>query len=80
MGRARTHRSAASSWTAADDRARGGTAVVTLEPGNHHGLTPPCRHAVLDAGIARVVIGPADPTSQAGGGAPGRAPPGWTSR
>ncbi|MFE9748662.1 bifunctional diaminohydroxyphosphoribosylaminopyrimidine deaminase/5-amino-6-(5-phosphoribosylamino)uracil reductase RibD [Saccharothrix saharensis] len=54
---------------AAGDRARGGTAVVTLEPCNHHGLTPPCRQAVLDAGIARVVIGLADPTSQAGGGA-----------
>lgn len=42
-------------------RARGATLYVTLEPCNHHGLTPPCTQAVLDAGIARVVSGMTDP-------------------
>ncbi|MGW4826317.1 bifunctional diaminohydroxyphosphoribosylaminopyrimidine deaminase/5-amino-6-(5-phosphoribosylamino)uracil reductase RibD [Amycolatopsis japonica] len=55
--------------TAAGDRARGGTAVVTLEPCNHHGRTPPCRKALLDAGVARVVIALMDPTSREEGGA-----------
>src|SRR4029450_2227866 len=40
---------------------RGATAYVTLEPCNHHGRTPPCADALLDAGGARVVVGLADP-------------------
>ena len=35
----------------------GGTLYVTLEPCNHFGKTPPCSHAVLEAGISRVVNG-----------------------
>ncbi|MFB6726268.1 bifunctional diaminohydroxyphosphoribosylaminopyrimidine deaminase/5-amino-6-(5-phosphoribosylamino)uracil reductase RibD [Kribbella sp. NPDC056345] len=54
---------------AAGERARGGTAVVTLEPCNHQGRTPPCRQALIDAGIARVVISLIDPTSREEGGA-----------
>jgi diaminohydroxyphosphoribosylaminopyrimidine deaminase/5-amino-6-(5-phosphoribosylamino)uracil reductase len=54
---------------AAGERARGGTAVVTLEPCNHHGRTPPCRQALIDAGISRVVIALMDPTSREEGGA-----------
>lgn len=50
-------------------RARGATAVVTLEPCRHIGRTGPCTVALLDAGIARVVYGLADPTVTAGGGA-----------
>jgi diaminohydroxyphosphoribosylaminopyrimidine deaminase/5-amino-6-(5-phosphoribosylamino)uracil reductase len=50
-------------------RAHGGTAVVTLEPCNHVGLTPACRQALLDAHVARVVIAVLDPTSRNEGGA-----------
>lgn len=45
------------------------TLVVTLEPCNHQGLTPPCTDAVLAAGIRRVVIGMADVNPEASGGA-----------
>lgn len=54
--------------TAAGKRARGGTAVVTLEPCNHYGRTPPCHQALLDAGITRTVIALSDPTSRGDGG------------
>jgi diaminohydroxyphosphoribosylaminopyrimidine deaminase / 5-amino-6-(5-phosphoribosylamino)uracil reductase len=54
---------------AAGERARGGTAVVTLEPCNHTGRTGPCAQALLDAGIARVVYAVADPNAKAAGGA-----------
>jgi diaminohydroxyphosphoribosylaminopyrimidine deaminase / 5-amino-6-(5-phosphoribosylamino)uracil reductase len=50
-------------------RARGGTAVVTLEPCAHTGRTGPCADALLAAGIARVVVAVPEPTGLAGGGA-----------
>lgn len=49
--------------------ARGGTAVVTLEPCNHTGRTGPCSRALLDAGIAAVRYAVADPNPAAAGGA-----------
>ena len=54
---------------AAGERARGGTALVTLEPCDHTGRTGPCSRALLDAGIARVVYAVADPNPGAAGGA-----------
>ncbi|QIY59637.1 bifunctional diaminohydroxyphosphoribosylaminopyrimidine deaminase/5-amino-6-(5-phosphoribosylamino)uracil reductase RibD [Streptomyces sp. RPA4-5] len=54
---------------AAGERARGGTALVTLEPCNHTGRTGPCAQALIDAGIARVVYAVSDPNPTATGGA-----------
>ena len=53
----------------AGELARGGTAVVTLEPCNHTGRTGPCAEALIGAGIRRVVIAVDDPTPVAAGGA-----------
>ncbi|MFO0783571.1 MAG: bifunctional diaminohydroxyphosphoribosylaminopyrimidine deaminase/5-amino-6-(5-phosphoribosylamino)uracil reductase RibD [Phycisphaerales bacterium] len=50
-------------------RARGGTAVVTLEPCNHTGRTGPCSVALMKAGVARVVYACTDPAVPAAGGA-----------
>ncbi|NJM49137.1 MAG: bifunctional diaminohydroxyphosphoribosylaminopyrimidine deaminase/5-amino-6-(5-phosphoribosylamino)uracil reductase RibD [Alkalinema sp. RU_4_3] len=46
---------------AAGEAARGGTLYVNLEPCSHHGRTPPCADAVIQAGIRRVVVGMVDP-------------------
>ena len=53
--------------TIAGDAARGATAYVTLEPCAHHGQTPPCAQALIDAGIARVVMGAKDPDPRVAG-------------
>ncbi|MGW5684618.1 bifunctional diaminohydroxyphosphoribosylaminopyrimidine deaminase/5-amino-6-(5-phosphoribosylamino)uracil reductase RibD [Nonomuraea sp. NPDC003754] len=53
----------------AGERARGGTAYVTLEPCAHIGRTGPCSEALLKAGVARVVIAVPDPNPTAAGGA-----------
>ena len=53
----------------AGDRARGATAVVTLEPCNHIGRTGPCAEALIEAGVARVVYAQADTNPVALGGA-----------
>jgi diaminohydroxyphosphoribosylaminopyrimidine deaminase/5-amino-6-(5-phosphoribosylamino)uracil reductase len=49
--------------------ARGATAVVTLEPCNHHGHTGPCSVALIEAGVARVFYAVSDPNPSAAGGA-----------
>ncbi|HEY9294045.1 MAG TPA: bifunctional diaminohydroxyphosphoribosylaminopyrimidine deaminase/5-amino-6-(5-phosphoribosylamino)uracil reductase RibD [Microlunatus sp.] len=55
--------------TAAGPAARGGTAVVTLEPCNHHGRTGPCSAALISAGVTRVIFAQPDPNPLATGGA-----------
>lgn len=69
------HRGAGTAHAEADalahagDRARGATAVVTLEPCNHHGRTGPCSEALVAAGVRRVVFAQPDPNPVAAGGA-----------
>ncbi len=52
---------------AAGHRARGGTLVVTLEPCDHQGQTPPCTGAIIDAAVSRVVVGAVDPDARVSG-------------
>ena len=52
---------------AAGDQARGATVYVTLEPCGKHGRTPPCADALIEAGVARVVIASEDAFQKDGG-------------
>ncbi len=51
----------------AGEKARGATAYVTLEPCAHHGKTPPCTDALIDAGVAEVVAALEDPHPEVAG-------------
>src|SRR5882762_5059772 len=51
----------------AGDKAKGSTLYLNLEPCSHHGRTPPCVDAVIQAGVARVVAPLADPNPRVSG-------------
>ena len=71
LGGAHAEVAAIAACRAAGRDPAGATLYVTLEPCAHHGRQPPCAEAILEAGLARVVIGCDDPSPKASGRGPG---------
>jgi diaminohydroxyphosphoribosylaminopyrimidine deaminase/5-amino-6-(5-phosphoribosylamino)uracil reductase len=65
-GRGTPHAEAAA-LADAGERARGAALYVSLEPCSHHGTTPPCADAVVEAGVVRVVAAVGDPNPKVDG-------------
>lgn len=61
FGKPHAEREALADCARRGESARGATAYVTLEPCSHFGKTPPCADALVEAGVARVVVGTLDP-------------------
>ncbi len=60
-GEAHAERNALADCAARGEDPRGATVYVTLEPCSHHGKQPPCADALVEAGVARVMVGSRDP-------------------
>jgi diaminohydroxyphosphoribosylaminopyrimidine deaminase / 5-amino-6-(5-phosphoribosylamino)uracil reductase len=71
LGGLHAERAALEDCRARGEDPAGATICVTLEPCAHQGRQPPCTEAILEAGIARVVIASEDPTEKASGRGPG---------
>ena len=67
FGGLHAERNALAAAKAAGASTEGTTMYVTLEPCCHHGKTPPCTDAIIEAGIARVVVGSHDPNPEVAG-------------
>ena len=66
-GQRHAERVALDAARAAGADTHGATAYVTLEPCSHHGRTPPCADALVEAGVARVVVSLTDPDPKVAG-------------
>jgi diaminohydroxyphosphoribosylaminopyrimidine deaminase/5-amino-6-(5-phosphoribosylamino)uracil reductase len=71
LGELHAERAALADCKERGEDAAGATMYVTLEPCAHQGRQPPCVEAVLEAGIARVVVASDDPSEKAAGRGPG---------
>lgn len=71
LGGLHAERAALADCAARDEDPRGATMYVTLEPCAHQGRQPPCTDAIVDSGVAKVVIASEDPSDKAAGRGPG---------
>src|SRR3954465_14045230 len=71
LGGLHAERGALGDWAGGGNDPAGATMYVTLEPCAHEGRQPPCVEAILEAGMARVVIASDDPSEKASGRGPG---------